>query len=878
MQLDLVRGDDGYRGVPLTTLYRRHSTAHQVDPVPRILHAMADNFARDAKSLDFSETVMTVGETYALMDTLTECPALETLSLRACTLKAETVPLIIKTIKNMLNLYSLDLSGNATIGFSAAKLLLQWVKSNKRIVELDLSDTSVLASTNDLLQQYVRDNATSGAYWVGGTPNKKVAVAGRSPTGSDKPTTTASPSPFTLATPMTPIAQIQTSLTYQQQQQQSLSRDSEESATKQQGSPLPSRGASPNQREKSEAGALADKAKQTLKDLQHDDELAETAANAVHNLKAKQHAINSEKRSVTVVNSFLDQAKHWGTEVKAKIDRNDEALREYDEGWRSPCVQGSYSVDRLIKDGNLGLYPADLQEYKRILNMEQSDPTLSNIDLTSLVEELLADTTDDVRCKYVKDVLDRVCKVSPLPFQEFTPHFMRCYHLYHADDISVSKMLSAIEETDATYTKLIMKRDEFIRTKEKDFANGNFLHSEVAHDKAISVQEDLLDLCLQRIKALKDPAARESLLITLNNISTQTEDKCTYIRRLSETIIKRVEDDMAAIDKYCASAMDTYDSQKKNFVLFREQTWDNLTQNRKHQEAVIDAIVKKVEEWTALTETRLQQMELFVAEREKQEQLIQDYNKSVEVAGEWSRKLKKMIGAAEKSAAFVEHFENFFKKAPPKITHKAESSWNKVSDGLVVEQKTYLEVFRHYYLDVGEMVYKKEKREEEIERSLRNLQYKIEFAAESLDPNVDEYKKQQEDLVRTRQEIKRKLAILRSNGDIAVEEFQPTEQALRERGVNFLHPRIELEELNVQRRSGALGKRKVYAQAEQRYLEDDNDELLRIDNTVKEAKSSGLATLISPLGKQPLGTPTQSTSQTPDKKRTLTPRTKYIFA
>ena len=60
-----------------------------------------------------------------LLQCLTQCPRLEELSFENNYLKPEMVPPLVKAVRRMVSLTSLNLANNNNLGFSAAKLLLQ---------------------------------------------------------------------------------------------------------------------------------------------------------------------------------------------------------------------------------------------------------------------------------------------------------------------------------------------------------------------------------------------------------------------------------------------------------------------------------------------------------------------------------------------------------------------------------------------------------------------------------------------------------------------------------------------------------------------------------------------------------------------------------
>eukprot|EP00997_Jenningsia_sp_PLL12_P003504 NODE_1660_length_1099_cov_67.210476_g1357_i0.p1 GENE.NODE_1660_length_1099_cov_67.210476_g1357_i0~~NODE_1660_length_1099_cov_67.210476_g1357_i0.p1 ORF type:complete len:217 (+),score=64.32 NODE_1660_length_1099_cov_67.210476_g1357_i0:304-954(+) len=176
-----------------------------------------------------------------------------------------------------------------------------------------------------------------------------------------------------------------------------------------------------------------------------------------------------------------------------------------------------------------------------------------------------------------------------------------------------------------------------------------------------------------------------------------------------------------------------------------------------------------------------------------------------------------------------------------------ESVTNELQGLLYDEQRNYLSVFRRFYLTLGELLFKKEKRMQEAQRQLRNAQLQVEIAKETLDANVKLYKDQTRALSQQYDNISSKVEFLAQKADSVKEDFEPTDHALRAQGLQFLHPAIELQELNVARRVKLNTVRR-------RFMEQDRDDVAEEDEAVAnmtaaamQAKKMGLSSLVGSL-------------------------------
>jgi len=139
----------------------------------------------------------------------------------------------------------------------------------------------------------------------------------------------------------------------------------------------------------------------------------------------------------------------------------------------------------------------------------------------------------------------------------------------------------------------------------------------------------------------------------------------------------------------------------------------------------------------------------------------------------------------------------------------------------------YLGVFRRLYKTLGQLVYKKEKKLEEIDRQIRTTHIQLEFAVETFDPNAKKHSDSKKDLYKLRAQVEEELQMLRDKMATALEQFRPTEEALRQAGVEFVHPIDEVEENNLQRRSKMVEYRAHLAKQDDVKIAAEREEIKR---------------------------------------------------
>merc|ERR1711916_130954 len=114
-------------------------------------------------------------------------------------------------------------------------------------------------------------------------------------------------------------------------------------------------------------------------------------------------------------------------------------------------------------------------------------------------------------------------------------------------------------------------------------------------------------------------------------------------------------------------------------------------------------------------------------------------------------------------------------------------------------------------------VYKKEKRLEDIDRQIRTTHIQLEFSIETFDPNAKKHS-----------DTKKELYKLRAQVAEALEALGPTEDALLQAGIEFVHPAEEVEDNNLNRRSKMVEYRAHLAKQEEVKIAAEREELKRV--------------------------------------------------
>ncbi|TPP44099.1 Paraflagellar rod family protein [Leishmania donovani] len=132
-----------------------------------------------------------------------------------------------------------------------------------------------------------------------------------------------------------------------------------------------------------------------------------------------------------------------------------------------------------------------------------------------------------------------------------------------------------------------------------------------------------------------------------------------------------------------------------------------------------------------------------------------------------------------------------------------------LSHSQVALRKDRLEQFSALYLTLGDLRFKKARNAEEIEKKIEYYTLQQEVAMDALNPKAKEFSKTKQRYEAAKAEVQKQIDQLDQRSRLQLERFRPTEQLLREAGVDFVSPEEELARRTQQRSQKLLEYQKL---------------------------------------------------------------------
>jgi len=783
----------------LPELYQQHCKQLKLKPDPSVMR-MLEKGINDIFALDLSTLVFSPYAFEAVMEVCRILPHLGSIDLSNSNLKPECIQTLCDMAEEHPTLHSLDLSNNNTLGFSAAKLLLPLIKDNKRFIKLDVEGTGMAAPTKQLIKKVLIANRRYRENMGDSLDDLENPVV--RPTGRD-----------------------------------SVEVTDVESTTSP--TPSPMKGARIHP-----VGGAKDTPDQNLS--------SEEVAVRQVNDEVRSVLVSHEGRLLQHYGDLLQTSERQQVEVREQMHKGHSVMDVYKEQWRWPTVS-DFSMATLAEEMDLDLPEVELENFSKMYTPANH---LNLIQIKPIFNELLEPGCSRRRkAALIKDIGEKVKGHGPgmATLVELANAFC---DLMNQDGNTMEAMKHMLEETEDQIQSLKSKIDRAETSRQRAVQEEDLRSAETHFESSLDLQEELIDVILYRLNNLLDKASKARLLENLAKLESQGAEQIQESRHINDELMEKIRDDRKKANQREEDEEAAWKQRQEDFAAMGKKTNDSLDANLKEQDSVWNNIINNFNELNTLANDRMQQIELWMIKVEDHDRAKVEYHKTVAICQEHVANLNRLNNDAENCDNLIKQFSDFVDSAVAMTKQVADATSTEGDMLALDEQKRYLGLFRRFYLQLGELLFKKQKRLEEVDRMIRSCEFQIDFCKETLDPDLRRYRDQLKDLQLRRVEVADRVSRLQIRGDDRSAQYLPHEDALKKAGLEFDSPIMEMHEQVVDARGRVLQQRQKFIKKDKEELVDkEATEIDELVHSTQMARSAGLSTLISPLSNSSTPTP-----------------------
>uniref|UniRef100_A0A7S1I7X9 Uncharacterized protein n=2 Tax=Eutreptiella gymnastica TaxID=73025 RepID=A0A7S1I7X9_9EUGL len=447
----------------------------------------------------------------------------------------------------------------------------------------------------------------------------------------------------------------------------------------------------------------------------------------------------------------------------------------------------------------------------------------TTVHVSHLVEEMLtAQTTRERRAELLKEMLVKVTRHGP-----GSPGAVKIIGEFAAligeDETKMARVHEMLDTTEDQIVNMNETINDCDRNRKEAYQQEDWRSYEEWTNKSLDLQEKIMELITYRANRIGEnsqDAFKKNVEVYVDQVHTGV----CQAKNENENMKLRLNADKAHLAAVKEKQRADMKLREKQMDRVEEKMEEFLKRNQQRQAVVWETIQSQLEELEKLNVSKNQEIEKWSRKKEEYTRNQKQSELTIEGCTRHEAALEELVADLETCENILNSWEPLCQRAKKKAFAYIEDSAAEREEMTIAEIRRYVSVFRRYWMTIGDVVFKKEKRLEEINRQIRSTEFLVEFTKETLDPELHRYKETLGDLQINRDNVTKKLdeAMIRSEDQYTT--YLPWEQKLRDLGEDVESPVVQQTEVQMENRTRLLKVR-------ENHLNKDRNELV-----VKEKK------------------------------------------
>jgi hypothetical protein len=554
----------------------------------------------------------------------------------------------------------------------------------------------------------------------------------------------------------------------------------------------------------------------------------------IHNLKLKTACLENEELIQEL--HVSDWSETQRQKLRAAHDKAQELLTAVEVGTKWNLTE-AYDLAKLMRVCGLEMSQREL--YKP----EDKPQFMDIIALKKLLQELKQNRNKNRIVSFTGMIDNSIAKVekveeelrrSQLDASQLAQVPQRT--LKQVEDImNVTQIQTALSSTDEQIRTQLQQLEKVKEVETVALTDGEMQVAEEQMWTKIQLQEHLIELVqdkFRHIQKCEDENAPFKKIYDVQKAATQDtsqmKDAKRRLKQRCETDLKHIHDAIQKADLEDAEAMKRYAAAKEKSERF-------VKENIEKQEECWNRIQDLERQLQKLGTERFEEVKRRIEDLDREEKRRVEYAQFLEVASQHKKLLELTVYNCDLAIRCTGLIEELVGEGCSAVKARYDKTNTELADMRIEVHKEHLEYFRVLYLALGNLIYKKEKRLEEIDRNIRTTHIQLEFCVETFDPNAKKHSDMKKELYKLRQQVEEELSMLNEKQAKALDDFKGSEEALDAAGIEFVHPVDENNEEVLSRRTRIVEYKAHLSKQEEVKIAAEREEIKR----AKALRTSG---------------------------------------
>ena len=313
-------------------------------------------------------------------------------------------------------------------------------------------------------------------------------------------------------------------------------------------------------------------------------------------------------------------------------------------------------------------------------------------------------------------------------------------------------------------------------------------------NKSLDLQEKIMELITHRASKIGE----NSQDVFKNNVEVYVDQAHAGVcqaKNENESVKLRLNADKAHLAAVKEKQRADMKLREKQMDRVEEKMEEFLKHNQQRQAVVWETIQSQFEELEKLNVSKREEIEKWSRKKEEYTRNQKQSELTIEGCTRHEAALEELVADLQTCENILNAWGPLCEKSKKKAFAYIEDSAAEREEMTIAEIRSYVGVFRRYWMTIGDVVFKKEKRLEEINRQIRSTEFLVDFTKETMDPELHRYKETLGDLQINKDNVTKKLdeAMIRSEDQYAT--YLPWEQKLRDLGEEVESPIVQQTEV-----------------------------------------------------------------------------------
>ncbi|ORC84327.1 putative paraflagellar rod component [Trypanosoma theileri] len=415
------------------------------------------------------------------------------------------------------------------------------------------------------------------------------------------------------------------------------------------------------------------------------------------------------------------------------------------------------------------------------------------------------------------------------------------YEIQYVD--LMAELREELSELDVERDKAQEKLDEAISAHERAVAGGDVVEVERAHRQLIAARYEFVAVAAKRMQRIlgDDIVAQEMGFAAQMDALQQDAEKA--VEHFADALRSRrndIRDDIRNCDKKRIEEDGNHQKCLDAYRTSEKESDAELRRIVKKKQSLVDELLQKARELRSLMERQKSVVEAHVRAKRAEELRVTTYNEFVDMEEQQKRRLLQCLEYFDRLESLVPNLQAYIDDMITRMPRKGlREAMEKLND---IEAGDFMDAYSKFVSCCSDLTVKKLHRLDTLERQARLMEHNRNSSMESLDPNMNNYRVELEDLIEQMKGVSGVINALNATQDAGEQLFQSVEEGVRakyERAAEpFVHPLQECGLRSVEERGRFVDRSMRYVEDEERKVQEKKNVLRRMRQAVEEDEAA----------------------------------------